>query len=237
MSEAVYTEEYKGFTIEIIPDDSRDNPREWDNAGTMVCWHNNYTFGDNQPKISPDEFLADLLQGEIEYDSKEWNDVFDMNTSQLLENLEKYYVILPIYLYDHSVQSVSTRPFIGRAQHAEWDSGQIGWIYISKKDAVKEWGKVRYTSKIEEIAEGHLAGEVKVYDDYIRGNVYGYTISEDDDVLDGCWGYYPDADDKTGYDGCLKEARSSADWLAEERDRKEEVIERLSIVAMAHGIV
>lgn len=47
-------------------------------------------------------------------------------------------VIKPVYLYDHSGLAVSTGSFIGRAHHAEWDSGIIGFIYMDKETAMKE---------------------------------------------------------------------------------------------------
>ena len=37
-------------------------------------------------------------------------------------------IILPLNLYDHSMLRMSTGSFLGRAQHAEWDSGQVGCI-------------------------------------------------------------------------------------------------------------
>jgi hypothetical protein len=36
-----------------------------------------------------------------------------------------------------------------------------------------------------------LIGEVKTYDDYLTGNVYGYkVIDEQGNEEDSCWGYY-----------------------------------------------
>jgi len=37
-------------------------------------------------------------------------------------------LILPLNLYDHGGITMSVSSFLGRAQHAEWDSGQVGWI-------------------------------------------------------------------------------------------------------------
>ena len=38
-----------------------DNPRNWDNIGTMVCFHSRYDLGDKHYYDSPAEFLLDLL--------------------------------------------------------------------------------------------------------------------------------------------------------------------------------
>ena len=56
--------------------------------------------------------------------------------------------------------------------------------------------------------------EVETYDQYLRGDVYGYQIIEpyaDDNNLDGCWGFY-------GLDYCIQEAKHMADYWAKERD-------------------
>lgn len=41
--------DYKGYTIEIKPDENADDPREFDeNLGIMACAHRRYTLGDIQ---------------------------------------------------------------------------------------------------------------------------------------------------------------------------------------------
>jgi hypothetical protein len=45
-------------------------------------------------------------------------------------------IVLPVYMYDHSGITINTTGF-----SCGWDSGQVGIIYISRKDAIKEWGK------------------------------------------------------------------------------------------------
>jgi hypothetical protein len=216
---AIHTEEYKNYTIEIVPDDSDFSPRDWDNAGTMVTWHSRYSLGDKQPKENPETWLANLLKEETDFDSKEYNAIDDMVIDELLGKLEKFYIFLPVYLYDHSGISISTSrtyPYNDR-----WDAGQVGWIYISKKNAVNEWGKKLFTKVLEEKTIKHLQGEIKVYDDFLVGNVYGYRVLDaDGEVVDSNWGYYPDDDDKTGYDECVREAKSIIDLDVREADDK-----------------
>ena len=61
------------------------------------------------------------------------------NTRTLLNMLDAsgQVAILPLYLYDHSGLAMSTGSFVGRAHHAEWDSGQVGFIYMDKETAMK----------------------------------------------------------------------------------------------------
>jgi hypothetical protein len=194
--EAIYTEEYKGYTIEILPDAEPTSPREWDNAGKMVCWHNRYTLGDEQPKIPPDEWLAE----------------------------HKNDIILPLYTYEHGDISMSTDnshyPFNDR-----WDAGQVGFIYITRKVAVKEWGKVLCTKVVKEKAIECMKSEVSEYNDYLNGNTYGFIVEDKDgEHIDSCWGFYPEADGKD-YDYCLSEARAAVDAVCKqaEEDKYEQL--------------
>ena len=54
------------------------------------------------------------------------------------------FIVLPIYMYDHSGITISVNPF-----SCPWDSGQIGFIYISKEKARKEYSKKRLTAKFK----------------------------------------------------------------------------------------
>jgi len=72
------------MNLKIVRDEYADSPRGWDNLGTMACWHGRYILGDEQPRVSPEEFTKDLPKGTL---------------------------ILPLYLYDHSGITISTSPF------------------------------------------------------------------------------------------------------------------------------
>lgn len=75
---------YKGYVIRIEPDPDPQNPRDWDNVGTMACWHGRYTLGDVQPAEPPLVYRVLLPKSEI---------------------------ILPLYLYDHSGLTMNTTGF------------------------------------------------------------------------------------------------------------------------------
>lgn len=120
----------------------------------------------------------------------------------LKENAPKGSIVLPLYLYDHSGISMSTGSF-----GDVWDSGQVGWI-VATPDKIREHtGKKRITAKVRADVEKWLKQEVKTYDDFLTGNVWGYTIESvkdcescghktkgDDEIPvdDSCWGFYGD---------------------------------------------
>ena len=81
-----------------------------------------------------------------------------------------------------------------------WDSGQVGYIYMTKERAKEEGLKDPFKT---------LEHEVKEYDHYIVGNCYGYTIEDEDgDFLDSCGGFL-------GYeDFAEEEAINMANYLS-----------------------
>jgi hypothetical protein len=171
------TKKIKDYLIEVVNDEYPENPRSWDNLGTMVCFHKRYDLGDKHDYNHND------------YDS--WEEL-----EKAINENEKVHTILPLYLYDHSGITISTKPF-----GCPWDSGQIGFIFISK-DKVKEEGLEN--DKIE----SYLINEVDTYDKYICGQMYGYRIfkvntcnlgCEHKELMDSCWGYYDE-------DECMKDA-------------------------------
>jgi hypothetical protein len=159
----------------MIQDDNAMDPREWDNLGTMACFHKRYGLGD-QVHFSSDQFYG-------------WDEMYDY-----IENDLDAAVILPLYLYDHSGITISTEPFSCR-----WDSGQIGFIYVTKETLRKEYSVDRITEKIKEKARKVLLAEVETYDQYLTGDVYGFEIVKlqkcdeghvHEKTEDSCWGFF-----------------------------------------------
>jgi hypothetical protein len=103
-------------------------------------------------------------------------------------------ISLPLYLYDHSGLTMNTTGF-----SCPWDSGKVGFIYVTKERAEKEGVPD---------PEALLRAEVKEYDQYLRGEVYGYRVlDEAGKELDSCWGFYGDYN----VSGILDQARSVVD--------------------------
>ena len=182
-------EEYKGFEIEIIQDEAPENPREFeDTFSTMVCWHRNYTLGDENPKCSPDEYK--FYRGCVEV-SVENNDSI------------RY---LNLYLYDHSGITMNVSGF-----PCPWDSGQVGFIYMTKKNLRDIGYKIPKSATwktlvdnpwyredkkpreilsegfpndkkitLEGLAYRFMKNDVKEYDKYISGNVCISRINHPD---------------------------------------------------------
>lgn len=115
-------------------------------------------------------------------------------------------VALPLYLFDHSDITMSITSFNDR-----WDSGQVGWIYIDKETVLSQCGKFQNDEgNLIKITKHNWKGaayrvleeEVKTYDMYLQGQVYGAVIEEYDPAskefneIDSCWGFYVDSYDE-----------------------------------------
>jgi len=93
---------------------------------------------------------------------------------------------LPLYLYDHSGITMRTGPF-----GCPWDSGQVGYIYITAEQARKEFGWKHITKARKDQLYQYLESNVTVYDQYLTGDVYGYVIKNADcEEIDSCWSFY-----------------------------------------------
>ena len=211
----------QSLSVQIRQDgDNFDNgPRDWDNLGTMVCFHNRYTLGDEQGD-DPQEYIENLACALDDtaaermaywehgdgwtYLARNYADPVaecDMRVENIVNGVldELVPVMLPLYLYDHSGITMRTTGF-----SCPWDSGQVGFIYVTKEQLRKEYSVQRVTKATIAKAEKVLRGEVEVYDDHLTGNVWGYSIetiskatcdkcghtSENEEFDDSCWGYY-----------------------------------------------
>lgn len=115
---------------------------------------------------------------------------------------------LPLYLYDHSGITMRTTPFGCR-----WDSGQVGYIWVTKEKVRQEFEVKRVTQKIEEKALKFLRDEVYMYDLHIRGEIYGYVVEDENgEHIDSCWGFYGDP-----HEYMVEEAKGNIDYATDEQ--------------------
>mgnify|MGYP000904631511 CR=1 FL=1 len=178
----------KGHRLRVWSDEDSESPREWDNLGTMVCWHNRYSLGDKHEYEGTTHFFESLAI-ETDFLPAERDSIDPDALVDLIFRSGKY-VILPLYLYDHGGLTINTTGF-----SCPWDSGQVGWIYCSMERLLEE---TKYSDR--EDAERILLSEVETYNQYLQGDVYGYTLDKqiqcptcghsEWEPVDSCWGFY-----------------------------------------------
>ena len=187
--------------IRIVRDECAGNPRdEICNLGTMACFHKRYVLGDKHHDLRHEDFAG-----------------WDGMEAHIREQLDAA-VVLPLYLHDHSGITMNTTGF-----SCPWDSSQVGFIFVTKKRAREEYGKKRLSKKLLARIADCLRSEVKVYDHYLTGEVYGYIVetqpvdADEDagwDDLDSCFGFY-------GYD---IESNGMMDYIREYVDKGYEIV-------------
>lgn len=111
----------------------------------------------------------------------------NLTIDDVCELLEDELVMLPVSIYDHSGVSI----WLG-SPNCMWDSGYVGFMYLTKEDALKELGNCTEENWKERAIEC-MEAEMKVYNCYISGDVYGFVIEdEEENEIDSCWGFYGD---------------------------------------------
>ncbi len=167
--------QYKDTVLEITQDEFLDSPRDCDNIGTMAYAHSQYNLGD--------EKIDDSWEKYMESKGIEQKDLA---------------VCLPLYIYDHSDISMTCGDRV-YPYDDPWDSSMVGFIYVTKQKLCKEFNTKRISKKIIEKAEKILKDEIKIFDQYLQGDVYGFVISkiskcdmnhEHKEYVDSCDGFY-----------------------------------------------
>lgn len=194
------------YLLKIEREEYPDDPRSWANLCTMVCWCRSYELGDDHFFDNPDEFMQHLY---LDVTGRHWCDNHENDDWQdVYKELQKTDLVLikQINMYDHGGITVSTSS--GYPYNDRWDSGCVGFVYVTKKTIFKECGGIT-EENWKERADKYLEGEMERYDQYLRGDVYGYTLTkkvvkqekcphcgevireyEDDVIVDNCWGFY-----------------------------------------------
>jgi len=158
----------EGKTVVIRYDDHPNNPRkEYDEVGHLWTWHRTYDLADGDcPKnmVSPADAMEEGL-------------------------IPEGSVFLSVYAYDHGSLSIrSSRA--GNPFGDGWDSGQLGYVWISPEEGAKEgW-------TTEEQMLKALENSIEAFGYYVSGEVYEYvvykacpTCEQDDECVDGCGGF------------------------------------------------
>lgn len=218
----VETIKERNHTIEIFVDEFAESPREWDNISKMVCSHRRYSLGDEElitkHSSSWKEAFASHIANEFNLCVEDYYDLTEKEYDRVWRWINSNLIWDALSLYDHSGITISLGVRNG------WDSGQVGFVYIHKDDAVEAWGNEYFTKAIRKIAQKCIEEEVRVYDNYLKGNVYGYRVSkirnfikvfedgseefgEEPVLVDSCSGYYGDHKES----GLLEDAMSLID--------------------------
>jgi hypothetical protein len=156
-----------------------------------------------------DPFGPDWMTGKFVHKSNKYSfasdDINVRNWSDSeIEELLNSSIHIPVYLYDHGGITINTTGF-----SCPWDSGLFGYYIVDKNDVRKEEGVKRISKKIKEQYKSILKNEIQDWDDYCTGNVFGYSVIDNDgNYLESCGGYYGNS----GKEQAIEEAKSFIDY-------------------------
>ena len=204
--------------LEIYRDSEPLNPRtDWDNVSTMVCFHRRYELGDVRP--ARNGTTVTIPHTNVRYDnSSDGAEAFAEWAEKELASGD--IVIASLELYDHGGITMHVHGWGADAfgtGMTGWDSGVVGWCFITKDRAYDELA-VGDGEDWSEKARMAIEGDVKTYDDYLTDNVYGFRLRRLESYLtvehgvekvnfgrspswlevDSCSGYYGDDHEKSG---------------------------------------
>jgi len=75
-----------------------------------------------------------------------------------------------VYMYDHSGISFHFAPV------DRWDTTQVGFMYVTRRDIIDNFGD-EWADKWMDKAKEVIEYELKTYNDFCEGAVYGYNLS------------------------------------------------------------
>jgi len=155
----------QGDILIIERDPDPLSPRTvWDNLGSFMV-------KDNCPYVKPE---VECILNFYSRDADE----------KLLEKAG--YIFLPVYVFDHSGVSMSTKAF-----GCPWDSGQLGYYVVAKEKVRKEYKRKHISPSLRKQVLAVMDSEVREYNDFINGDIYGYCLEDaNGKELDSCWEYH-----------------------------------------------
>lgn len=166
---AIITTDGRKLRLVIEQDQFSEDPRSWDNLGTMLCCHRDYQLGDCNSNRETEEQLSEICR---KY-GKSDEEIDEMSFGEEIRFILDQPDIcgLPLWLYDHSGISIST----GRRD--TWDSSFVGLIFV-EKDFYLAQTCLKDEIDWKEAATKTLKGEIATYNDFLEGNVYQWTLYE-----------------------------------------------------------
>jgi hypothetical protein len=159
--------------VQTIPDEDCENPRRM--ADMLWTWVTTRNAGYSDRNETPEDYEDD--EGRID------------------RRFCRANLVCPLYLYRHGGDVISTGG-LGDL----WDSGCMGFAYLSREKIQEEYGWKRLTRKRIERLHKYLEGEVQEMNAWLSGYVYGVKVTNlETEYEDSCWGFIDT-------DGYLEEA-------------------------------
>lgn len=205
----------KSRGAKLIPGEEDDSSDYYYEYKTSYCGKKYTHYIDADSEMQGEDGIAEQMADELDLNEK----------LQLIDETGEI-AILPISMYEHSGITLWLGSTDGHPD-ARWDCSSIGFVYVEKSTAEKE-GMLnpgeKYDNDWKKWAYDMMEGEMETYDQFCRGEVYGYMIEDEngeeasDELLCGCWGYYGDQ----GKKDMIEEAKGEIDSYLEKKAKTRE---------------
>ena len=148
------TEYIPGMSIDVYWNDYHgdESPRDWHHNSTFITWEVDGDSPDKNPYDDYEDFLVNNGVPHVALNAT------DCTITTYLQYLNKTLVCLPVYKYKHGDIQYSTEPF-----GCYFDSGFVGFIYVSKEDICKEHKTKQVGSALRKQIEEELTEEIQLY--------------------------------------------------------------------------
>lgn len=230
MNNEVYTEEYKGLTINIMYEDQPQNPFEdWDCEPPLAVYSDRniteYATGygevNSVPTLTREQIKANLSailslldiknlfevrqykgDDQYSYDLIECVNYALGNAVDDLGDSDRLDVLCDLY-------NMAGMPAVCSDVHGSCQGDWAKVLAVATPEFQEECGNGEAFDW-----EESLKSSIQLFEDWAFGNVYGYEVLDaEGEHVDSCWGYFGDYD--ADY-GALSEAKSAADHHIEQ---------------------
>lgn len=227
MSDIIETIKHKGFSIDILPDYSPENPwQSWDCMPPMVAYGgrnelSEYGLTLSAPELSREEVADNIAALKEALDWK--GGLLSFCREYAYHYLSAYYSAIDclndaIEQYGESLSTTDRLEFlvdlyrikgwpvvcVSRTGYAQ--GAWLELLLVATPDYCEEIGTKPTPESLE--------NEADVYASWVFGDVFGYQVEELDE---SCWGFYGDDHEKSGL---LEYARSAIDCHIEHQRRE-----------------
>lgn len=201
---------YKGYTIKIEHDTDARNPYKDGDYMAPAIWFYDRSYANYAPELhNPFDYYTDnqisrhwrkicdifgFIEAEHQQEIKQYQENWPDPTGQVRRAIfEEHTAGLKGHGWSSAIQYLETLAalynLIGIPAFTEQSNGYC--------QGDSSYGLIIYTPEFQEamgLKPDHdfakaAKGEAETYGDWAWGNMYGYVISKDDEVLDSCWGF------------------------------------------------
>lgn len=158
--------------LEIRYEDNSESPREWDNLGYFITCDPHYESPDKNPQLERIVGQTSNVASSVEYH-------MEMIKKQMAaESAYKVIAIYPIAKYEHGGITYRRGYFNGY----DWSNNGF-YIITDRTQSIMGTPHDKFHKVIDQ--------ELKTYNQYVNGEIYSFTLYDNDgNVEDSCSGFY-----------------------------------------------